>query len=112
MSPPPLEADLAEDGEAPLAPEGARDPGVHERQLDVLEHVVLRDQVEGLEDEADLPVADARELGVVDVLDGHAVEAITAAARAVETSEEMEERRLARSRPPHDCDELHPPELE
>src|SRR5207249_6678462 len=79
-----LEADVPKDVEAALAPDGPRHPGIHERQLDVLEDVVLRNEIEGLEDEADPPVADARQLGVVDVLDGDAVEAVAAAARAVE----------------------------
>ena len=97
---------MPKDVEAALAPDGPRHPGVHERQLDVLEDVVLRNEIEGLEDEADPPVADARQLGVVDVLDGDAVEAVAAAARAVEAPEEMEERRLARPRRSHDGDEL------
>ena len=39
-----------------------RMPAVGERQLDVLEHGQIADQVEALEDEADLAVADARAL--------------------------------------------------
>ena len=42
---------------------------VGERQLDVLVHREVADQVERLEDEADLPVADARPLGEGEV--GH-----------------------------------------
>ena len=47
---------------------------VGQRQLDVLEHGQVADQVEGLEDEADLAVADARALGRADVRDRAAVE--------------------------------------
>jgi hypothetical protein len=36
---------------------------IGQRQLDVLEHGQVADQVEGLEDEADLAVADAGALG-------------------------------------------------
>ena len=46
----------------PLPPLGAREAGVDQRQLDVVQGVGARQQVEGLEDEADLLVADGREL--------------------------------------------------
>ena len=57
---------------------------VRERQLDVLEHREVADQVERLEDEADLLVADVRALRRVEVLDRRAVQQIAAAARRVE----------------------------
>ena len=44
----------------PLAPLGRRHPAVGERQLDVLVDGEVTDQVEGLEDESDLAVPDAR----------------------------------------------------
>src|SRR6185436_8361290 len=50
-----------------LPPHAARHAGVDERQLDVLQGIGAGQQVEGLEDEADLLVADRRELGVVQV---------------------------------------------
>ena len=43
---------------------------VRQRQLDVLEDREVADQVERLEDEADLPVADARALRRVEVSTG------------------------------------------
>jgi hypothetical protein len=42
---------------------GGRHAAVDQRQLDVLEHRQVADQVEALEDEADLAVAHARALG-------------------------------------------------
>ena len=52
----------------PLPPLGAREAGVDQRQLDVVQGVGARQQVEGLEDEADLLVADAGQLAVVELL--------------------------------------------
>src|SRR5437764_991639 len=62
---------------------------------DVLEHRELRQQVEALEDEADVRGAQPRALVVVE--GGHvaAVEAVAALARAVEAAEDVQERRLA-----------------
>ena len=42
-----------------------RHAGIHQRQFDVVQRAGARQQVEGLEDEADLFVADARQLVVV-----------------------------------------------
>ena len=53
--------DRAERLGRPRAALGPRDARVDERQLDVLEAVLARQQVERLEDEPDLPVADVRE---------------------------------------------------
>ena len=51
---------------------------VDERQLDVVERGGAGEQVEGLEDEADLLVADAGELVVVELGDVVAVEPVAA----------------------------------
>jgi hypothetical protein len=56
------EADPLERPARPLAALAARQAGVDQRQLDVVQRVGARQQVEGLEDEADLLVADAGEL--------------------------------------------------
>ena len=57
-----LEADRAQRGARALALLGGRDAAVDERQLDVLERARARDEVEALEDEAELAVADRRAL--------------------------------------------------
>src|SRR6478672_10406341 len=64
----------------PLLALGAGESGVDQRQLDVVQGVGAREQVEGLEDEADLLVADAGELGVVELLDGGVVQDVAAGA--------------------------------
>ena len=53
----------------PLEPRVLRDAGVDERQLDVVQRAGARQQVEGLEDEADLAVAHRRQLVVVHLRD-------------------------------------------
>ena len=56
-------ADLLERLVDPLLALGGRHAAVGQRQLDVLEDREVADEVEALEDEADLAVADARPLG-------------------------------------------------
>src|SRR5207245_6988489 len=65
-----------------------------------------RDEVEELEDEADPPAADLGQIGLGPGADLAAVEAVRSGGRAVETAQEVEERRLARPRRPHDRDVL------
>ena len=54
--------DALERGFDPLRALGGPHAAVGERQLDVLEHGQVANQVEALEDESDLAVADARAL--------------------------------------------------
>jgi hypothetical protein len=82
------------------------DAGVDQRQLDVLEHVGARDEVEGLEDEADLLVADVGQRVVVETRDVDAVDQVAARSRHVEAADEVHHRRLARPRRSHDRDVL------
>ena len=63
------EPDALEAAAGALAPLARGHLAVEQRRLDVLEHGELRDQVEGLEDEADAAVAQARELLVVEAGD-------------------------------------------
>ncbi len=63
------EPDPLQGAARPFPALAARHAGVDQRQLDVLQRVGARQQVEGLEDEADLLVADGRELAVVEPLD-------------------------------------------
>ena len=61
---------------------GGRRAVVDERQLDVVQRGGAGQQVEGLEDEADFLVADARQLVVVEFADQLAVEPVVALGRA------------------------------
>ena len=73
-------------------------PPIGERQLDVLVNGEVADQVEALEDEADLLVADARAVGEVEILDRLAVQQVTATAGRVEQSDDGQQRRFAAAR--------------
>jgi hypothetical protein len=75
---------------------------VEERHLDVLDHVQLADQVEGLEDEADALTPHAAQLVVVHLGDVAPVEAVGPRAEAVQAAEDVHEGALARSGGPHD----------
>src|SRR5690606_20111500 len=70
---------------------------IRQRQLDVLEHREVADQVERLEYEADLAVPDLRPLRMVELLDGRAVQPVSSAARRIEKPEDRQERRFAAS---------------
>src|SRR6185295_16110320 len=59
------EADVVERLDGPLAALRGRNAAVHERQLDVPKRGRAREQIERLEDEADLAIPHARELRVV-----------------------------------------------
>ena len=63
-------------------------------------------QLKALEHEADLAVAHARALVVGQALDVRAVEPVLARRRRVEAAEDVEQRRLARSRRADDRDHL------
>jgi hypothetical protein len=76
--------------------------GDRERQHDVLLSREDRDQVEELEDEAELVAAQLGEVAVVEVADLHAVEHDRAGGGAVEPGEDVHQRRLAGTRRAHD----------
>ena len=77
-------------------------PGDRERQQDVLLRGEDGQQVEGLEDEPDLVAAQLGQAGVVEPGELGAVERHRAARRLVEAGEQVHERRLPRTRRPHD----------
>ena len=106
------EAHALEGGEGQPPALGAGEAPVDERQLHVVEHAQVVDQVEGLEDEADLLVAQAGEVLVLVGHDGRAVELDRALARRVEEAEHVQQRALARPRGPHDRDEARRLHLE
>ena len=64
------------------------------------------DQVERLEDEADLLVPDHRQLVVIELADIGAVEEVAACRRHVQATDDVHESGLARAAGAHDGDEL------
>jgi len=108
---------LFEVGEAqgllgPLDPLLGRHAGIDQRQFDVVQGRGARQQVEGLEDEADLLVADAGQFVVAQVAHQVAVDEVIAFGGRVQAADQVHQRRLARSRRPHDGDILAALDLE
>ena len=81
-------------------------PAVREGKLDVLVHAQVADQVERLEDEPDLAVADPRALGGRQALHEALIQEVGPVRRRVEEPEDREERRLPAARGPGDGDIL------
>ena len=79
---------------------------VEQRELDVLAHSQLVDQIEALEDESDVGLARFCELGLAQTRNLLPVEIVGAAGRAIEHAHDVEQRRLATPRRPHDRDEF------
>ena len=79
---------------------------VDQGHLHVVESARAGYQVEGLEDEPDLAVADRGQLVVVQRRDVDSVEDVAPAAGNVKAADQVHERGLARSRGAHDGDEL------
>src|ERR1035441_7508752 len=73
-----------------------------ERQQDVLLGVQNREQVEGLEDEADAITAKLGELAVAEVGELNPGDAHGPGGRAIEAGEDVHQRGLARARRAHD----------
>ena len=80
---------------------GAAALAVEHRQLGVLERGRPGQQVESLENEADLGIADVRPLVAGELGDVDLVEQITAPRRAVEAAEQIHQRGLARAAGAH-----------
>ena len=97
-----LEPHLLQGRAGALGPLPAIDAGVDERQLDIVDGVRPGQQVEGLEHEADLPVAERGQFGVTQRGNGSTVEQVVAPVRAVEAADDVHEGRLARPGRPHD----------
>ena len=95
-------ADALERRRDPLLALGGAHAAIGERQLDVLEHREIADQVEALKDESDLAVADARALRSRELGDRPAVQLVRAFGRRVEQAENRQQRRLAAARRPGD----------
>ena len=73
---------------------------VGQRQLDVFIYREIANQVETLEDESDLLIADARALGKVEVLDRLAIQRVAAIGRRIEQADDRKQRGLAAARGP------------
>ena len=84
-----------------LAALGLAELRQQQRQLHVLARGEHRDQVEELEDEADVLGAEARELVLGQLVQQPARDRDAALGRPVEAREQVQERRLARARRPH-----------
>jgi|GEM_PF-2282218 len=95
-----------------LAALAAGHVAVVQRHLDVVQHVEVGDQVEGLEHETDLLVAQARALVVVHAVHVDAIEQVFAAGEILQQPGDGQERGLARARRPGDGDELALVDLE
>ena len=84
----------------------ARPAAQVQRQADVLEARQGRQQVEELEDEADLVAADAGQRVVRQAAQGFAVDGDDAGGGAIESAEQVEQRGLSRARGSDDRDHL------
>src|SRR5947209_3502584 len=85
---------------------GALHVAVGERHFEILSHGETVYEVVALEDEADVVLVERGALSGLHLVDGLLHEKIFAAPRAVEEAEYGEQRRLPRTRRPHDGDEL------
>ena len=92
------EADLGEHALGALPGVDRRESGRGELRLDVLEGGQRRDQVELLEDESERAQPELGEVAVAQLREIATLEEDAAAGRTVERAEELEERRLSRSR--------------
>src|SRR5687767_3512343 len=90
-------ADALECRRHTLPPLGRPHAAIRERQFDVLVDCQVANQVEALEDEADLTVADPGALRQRQRRDGITLQQIRAFARRVEQPEDRQQRRLATS---------------
>ena len=100
------EPDLGEEPLDPLLALAPRHALEQELQLHVLPGGDLRQQVEALEDETDPPVADLREAVPAEALDLLAEQPVAPRGRRVETADQVEQRRLARTGRADDRHEL------
>src|SRR5262245_26724104 len=89
-----------------LAAFSAAHAAVGERQLHVLEDAQVANQVEALEDEANLPISDAGALGGAEVRHLPGIQRVGALRWRVEQPEDREQRRLAAARRSRDGDVL------
>ena len=101
-----LESDHLEAANRLFAALGPWDALVEERDRDVLDDVQLADQVECLEDEADLAAPDLAEGVVVEVGEVTAPEVVRAFGGGIQAAEQVHQRGLPGSRGTHDRKEV------
>jgi hypothetical protein len=80
------------DSRAPLR---ARQSPINQGQLHVFPDAQLAEQVERLEDEADLPIAEARPSAAIERANVHAVQSVSARGRLLQQAQDGEQGRLA-----------------
>ena len=86
--------------------------GVQQRQFHILQRAGPRQQVELLEHEADLLVANLRQLVAVQLADADPIQPVLPGRRLVEAPENVHQRRFAGAGRPHDRDEIAALDLE
>ena len=96
------QANLIERGQRALATAAPGGPAVDLGEHHVLHHAAMREQVEGLEDEADATAAQAGARAVAHSGDVCALEEVAALGLHVEAADDVEQRRLAGARGPDD----------
>src|SRR4029078_3627339 len=79
---------------------------VQQRNLDVVEHRQIGDEMKALEDEAELLVAHLRELAIAVAVDVLSFERQPAVRRTIEQTDQVQQRALAAAGRPHDRYEL------
>ena len=80
--------------------------GIHERERDVVEDAQLIDQVEALEDKADVALAQLGSAALVVAGDFLALESVRASIGGIDQAQDVEKGRFATARGPHDRDEF------
>ena len=96
--------------QGPLTPLRPGDPGQGQRQLDVGQHALVRNEVVSLEDEADAVAAVSVPVPVLVVPGGDAVDDEVPGVKAVQPADDVEHRGLAATGLAQDRDELVVPE--
>src|SRR5437762_12089888 len=99
-------ADLVEHAVDPLLARGATVIVIEKRELDILADSQLVDQIEALENEADIGLARFGELRLAQPRDLLTVEDVAPARGTIEHAHDVELGRLAAARRAHDRDEL------
>src|SRR4051812_6315321 len=91
-------ADLRQSFIHPLASFGGAQTTIGQRQLDILPDCEVANEIEALEDKADLAIANARPLGVIKMFDPLTAKLITAARGRVEQTKYREQGRFTAAR--------------
>src|SRR5882762_4820908 len=91
-------ADALERGRHALTPLSCAHAAIGQRQLDVLEHAQIADEIETLKDEPDFAVADLCALLGPEFFHGPSVEGVAASRGRIQQADDREQRGLAASR--------------